>query len=240
MRKLVVLGALALGIAVTPRAAEAAHHEPVIQVVTVEVTPGQLDAYRAEVKKLAAVIARVDSEARLRMWETTAGGEDAGAILVAVEYANEAAWAADSARTQSDPEWRKIVAGLHGMRTVVSTSIWRDVSPSPVAGGAGGGVLVLTGVAVQPGKLEQYRKLVGDGKAIVERLGLTSQLRMWRAELAGPSTGSVAVGVQYPDLATYVADQAKLAGDAEWQKLLAALDAVRTIEGRWLYREITP
>jgi hypothetical protein len=172
---------------------------------------------------------------------------DTGAVLVAVEYPNEAAWAADSARTQSDPEWRKIVAGLDGMRTVVSTAIWRDVSPSPVAaspspapGGAGGGVLVLTGVAVQPGKLDQYRKLVGDGKAIVERLGLTSQLRLWRAELAGPSTGSVAVGVEYPDLATYVADQAKLAGDAEWRELLAELDAVRTLEGRWLYREITP
>jgi hypothetical protein len=37
-----------------------------------------------------------------------------------------------------------------------------------------------------------------------------------------------------------VADQAKLTGDAERQKLISGLDGVRTIQGRWLYRDITP
>jgi hypothetical protein len=240
MIRSIAWGAVALALAAAPRA-EAAHHEPVIQVVTVEVAPGKLEAYRAEVKKLAAVIGRIDPQARVRVWEATAAGEDTGQILVGVEYPNEAAWAADSAKTQGDAEWRQIVAGLTGLRTVVSTSLWRDISPGPAAGAAaGGGVLVLTGVAVQPGKLEAYRTQVGQGQAISERLGLTSQLRLWRAELAGPGTGSVAVGIQYPDLATYVAERAKLAADAEWQKLLTGLDALRSVQGRWLYREITP
>jgi hypothetical protein len=240
MIRSIASGVLALGIAVAPNAATAAHHEPVIQVVTVEVMPGKLEAYRAAVKKLTAVIARIDANAKVRMWEATAAGEDTGQILVGVEYPNEAAWAADTAKTQADPEWNAILASLTGLRTVVGTSIWRDVSPNPATDAATGGVLLLTGVQVQAGKLEEYRTRVGAGRAITERLGSKSQLRMWRAELAGTNTGAVAVGIEYPDLATYVADQAKLNGDAEWKKLLAGLDAVRTLQSRSLYREITP
>jgi hypothetical protein len=232
-------GALALLIAVAPRAAWAVHHEPVIQVVTIEVVPGKRDAYLAELKKLKAVIARIDAQASMRAWEATAAGEDTGNIIVGVEYPNDAAWAADSAKTQSDPEWTKIVGGLGPLRTVLSTSVWRDISPNLVTAPPGG-VLVLTGVEVLPGKLEEYRTLVGNGRAIVEGLGLKSQIRLWRAELAGPNTGSVAVGITYPDLATYVADQAKLSADAGWKKFLADLDGVRTVRGRSLYRDITP
>ena len=47
--------------------------------------------------------------------------------------------------------------------------------------------------------------------------------------LAEDATGSMAVGVEYADLASYVGDQEKLAADAEWQKLLASLDE----RGRW-------
>jgi hypothetical protein len=246
MIRCIAWSALVLGLAMMPRSAASTHHEPVVQVITVDVAAGKLEAYRAEVKKLAAVLARVDAAAQLRMWETTAGGEDAGQILVSVEYPNEAAWAADATKTRGDAEWQRIVAGLAGVRTVVSTGLWQEITPNPPAGAAaaasanGDEVLVLTGVEVQPGKLESYRTQVGTGRAIIERLGLKSRLRLWRAELAGPSTGAVSVGVLYPDLATYVADQAKLADDPEWQKFLAGLDAVRTVRGRWLYRDITP
>lgn len=241
MIRSIAWGALALGIAIAPGATKAAHHEPVIQVVTVEVMPGKLEAYQAEVKKLAAVVARVDAKAKVRMWEATAAGEDTGQVLVGIEYPNAAAWAADSAKTQADPEWKAIVAKLAGLRTVLSMSIWRDVSPNPLGtAAAAGGILVLTGVEVQPGKFEDYVSRVKAGQAITDRLGTKSQLRLWRAELAGTGTGSAAVGVEYPDLATYVADQAKLAGDAEWTKHFAGLDAVRKVQARSLYREITP
>jgi hypothetical protein len=225
--------------AVAPRAAGAVHHEPVIQVVTVEVAPGKRDAYLAEVKKLKAVGAVIDAQASVRVWEATAAGEDTGNLLVGIEYANDAAWAADSAKVQSDPEWLKIVAALGPLRTVLSTSVWRDISPNPVTTPPGG-VLVLTGVELLPGKLEEYRTLVGNGRAITEGLGLKSQIRLWRAELAGPNTGAVAVGITYPDLATYVADQAKLTADAGWKKLMADLDGVRTVRSRSLYRDVTP
>jgi hypothetical protein len=66
-------------------------------------------------------------------------------------------------------------------------------------------------VEVQPGRFEDYRTRIGSGRKITDRVGIKGQARLWRAELAGTAAGSVAVGIEYPDLATHVADQAKLA-----------------------------
>lgn len=233
--------ALALTAAAAPKLAAAAHHERVLQVITVEVKPGKLDRYRQEVKKLAGVLARVGSSGKLRMWEATAAGADTGSILVGIEYPNSAAWAADSAKAQGDAEWQKLLAGLDEVRTVESNAIWRDISPTPgQAAAPGSGVLVITGVQVKPGKLETYRQRIQSGQAIVKRLGAKGQLSLWQADLAGPTTGAVVVGVEYPDVASYVAEQAQLGADAEWQKLVAGLDELRTLGGRSLYQEITP
>ncbi len=146
------------------RPAVAAHHEPVIQVVTVKVAAGKLESYRQEVKKLAAVLTRLASSGKLRMWQATAGGPDTGQVLVGIEYPNAAAWAADSTKAQNDAEWQKIVAGLDGLRTLESIAVWRDLSPTPAPASApGSGVLLLTGVQIKPGKLTAYLERLKKG-----------------------------------------------------------------------------
>jgi len=182
---------------------------------------------------------RLGSKSTLRAWRTTAGGTDAGQVLVGLEYPDQASWAVDSTKVQADAEWLKIQAGLADVRTVVSNAIWRDVSPV-ASKGAGGGTMLLTGITVKPGKRDEYLKRVSAANAINERLGMKNRIRVWEAEIAGQATGSLAVGVEYADLASYVGDQEKLAADAEWQKVLASLDEVRTVTGRWLYQEIAP
>ena len=229
--------ALAVGSFAVPQLAAAA--QPVVQVVTVKVNPGKLEQYRLELKKVRGVLTRLGSKATMRVWNTTMGGTDAGQILVGLEYPDQAAWGADSGKLQADAEWQKIQVGLAGIRTVVSNAVWRDISPETSPSGAGG-TLVLTGVAVKPGKLEAYRKSVGSAKAISDRLEVPGRVRIWQAELAGTAAGAVAVGIEYPDVSAYVAAQEKLAADAEWQKLRANLDDLRTVDGRWLYSEITP
>jgi hypothetical protein len=108
----------------------AAHHEPVIQAVIVEVQPGKLEAYRAEVKKLKAALSRLGSKATLRVWETTAAGEDTGSALVGIEYADQGTWAADTMKTQGDyPEWQKFLAGLYAIRTLQGRSLYREITP---------------------------------------------------------------------------------------------------------------
>ncbi len=239
------IAALALALApflaglAAPAPAGAAHHEPVLQAYLVDVKPGKLEQYRGEVKKLAGVMKRIGSPGVVRMWRATAAGPQTGRVLVGVEYPNGTAWAENQAKLEADAEWRRIMSGLPAIRTLQSHAVWRDISTSPPAGGAGS-VLVVTGVRVKPGRLEDYRKRVGGASAINERLGLSGSMRMWHAEIAGPATGAVAVGVVYPDLATYVSDQAKIASDAEWQKLLSGLSEIRTLESRSLYEEITP
>jgi uncharacterized protein YbaA (DUF1428 family) len=239
------IAALALALApflaglAAPAPARAAHHEPVLQAYLVDVKPGKLDQYRGEVKKLAGVMKRVGSPAVVRMWRRTAAGPETGGVLVGVEYPNAAAWAASQPKLEADAEWKRIMSGLPAIRTLESYAIWRDISTVPPSGGSGS-VLVVTGVRVKPGRLEDYRKRVGGAATISKRLGLSGSMRMWHADLAGTLTGAVAVGVQHPDLAGYVADQAKLAGDAEWQKLLSGLTEMRTIVGRTMYVEITP
>ncbi len=175
----------------------------------------------------------------MRVWNATMAGTDAGQILAGLEYPDQATWATDSAKLQADAEWQKIQGGLSGIRTVVSNAVWLDISPKTSQSGAGS-TLVLMGAAVKPGKLEGYRQRVGSVNAINERLKIPARIRMWQAELAGMAAGAVAIGIEYPDVPAYVAAQEKLAADAEWQKLLASLDELRTLEGRWLYQEITP
>ncbi len=243
MRHFAIASALVLALTVlasgAAEPAAAAHHEAVVQVVTVDIMPGKLGQYRQEVKKLVAVMKRLGSSGTVRMWSAAVAGPDTGNVLVGLEYPNSATWAADSAKLASDTEWQKIVSGLDELRTVASNSVWREVSPTP--GGAGAGsVLAITGVQVNPGKLDAYTKKVDDARAITERLGIGGDFRIFHAELAGPNTGAVAVGVVYPDLAAYVAETGKLSADAEWKKLLNELAGMRTLVGRWLYQEITP
>jgi uncharacterized protein YbaA (DUF1428 family) len=230
---------MVVGLALTTGPALAAHHEPVMQATTVKVEPGKLDAYRAEVKKLQGVLARHGSKVAIRMWSILVGvgGATGGTHIVSLQFADQATWAADMDKAQSDPEWQKIMANVAGLRTLVSSGMWRDISPSPATSAAKPGrILLLTGVTVQPGKLADYLAHIARGQPIANRLGTggNSPVAVWHAEIAGPATGGISVGVEYPDLASYVANQAKLTGDAEWQKHVAGFDAVRTVTGRWL------
>jgi len=218
-------------------------HEKLLQVVTVRVEAGELDEYLEQIEKLSAVQKRVGSRGVTRVWTATQGGSDAGQILVAIEYPNEATWAADWPKVQNDSKWQDILGDLPKIRTLEGSSLWRELSPNPPADvmkPRPGTILLVTGVAVKPGMMDKYIGKLGMGQAIIDRLKLGGRMRVWHAAVAGPDTGNVAVGVEYPSLAAYVSDQAKLRADADWRKLIDGLDDLRSLGGRWLYREITP
>jgi hypothetical protein len=231
--------AVALAAVLSPQQATAAHHEPVLMAVTVDVAPGRMQDYQKAVKQLQGVMTRLGGGATVRMWNVTAGGPDSGSTVVGVQYPNAAAWASLSEKSRQDAEWQKIVAGLDGIRTIKSVSILKDITPNPSDAPAGS-VLVGTGVRVKPGKLDEYLSRISGSRAISERLGMGGRLRVWQSTLAGPGTGAVFIGVEYPDLGTYVSSQAKLESDPEWQKLISGLGDLRSVEGRWLYQEVTP
>jgi hypothetical protein len=230
---------VALAAVLSPQDATAAHHEPVLMAVTVDVAPGRMQDYQKAVKQLQGVMTRLGGGATVRMWNVTAGGPDSGATVVGVQYPNAAAWASLSEKTRQDAEWMKLVAGLDDVRTVKSVSILKDITPNPSDAPAGS-VLVGTAVSVKPGKLDEYLSRISASRAISERLGVGGRMRVWQSTLAGPGTGDVFVGVEYPDLSAYVSNQAKLESDAEWKKLISGLGDLRSFEGRWLYQDVTP
>jgi len=237
--KVSIVATLALAAVGVPWTAQADTAPRVAMTFDVKVSPGKADEYAGEIKKLRAAIARLGSKATLRAWNVAVGGPDAGSTIVVTEYPDQATWAADSTKLQADAEAQKIQAGLAGIRTLTDSSLWREITPNP-GPPTTGSVLAITGVTVKPGKLEEYRTRVASIAAISGRLGIKSKVRLWQSDVAGTNTGGVVVGIEYPDLATYVADQQKLSADAEWQKTLASLDEVRTVSGRWLYREVAP
>ena len=235
--------ALLIGGAVAPQPAAANHHEPVIMALTVKVEPGELEEYRKRVGKLSEVMKRLGAAGTVRMWspQLAGPGTATGNVLVGIEYPNSAAWAAAQSVVQGDSEYRKIIRGLDEIRTIVDSGLWTDITPGGVtAGGGPGPVLAITAVDVKPGKLEDYRKRVSKAQGMVERLGISMRLRMWRATIAGQDTGAVVIGFEYSDLNTFVSDRTKMQADADWRRFISGLDAVRTLGGTSLYREMTP
>lgn len=218
-------------------AADVAPH--VAQTLDARVIPGKFGNYVEGIKKARAIFARIGSKANLRVWNTTIGGPDAGTTLAIVEFPDLATWAADTSKLAADPEWQQNQANAMEIRTILDSSLWREITPATVDAKAGS-VLVVTAVAVNPGKLEEYRKQVANGISVAARLGIKNRISMWQSTAAGVNTGMVVVGFEYPDMSAYVAADEKMTADAEWQKILGGLDQLRTFKGRWIYREIAP
>lgn len=230
-----VLGlVLALGISTRATAQNA-----VLQAVAVQVQSGQLDTYLKRVKSLQGVMERVGGAGTLHAWRATLAGQASGTVFVAIEYPSLAAYAESTSKVQADAEWKKLIAGLDDIRTVQSSGLYTSIS-GEAAEVTADSVLQTVSVRVKPGKLDTYVARVNALRKVSDRLGVTSTTRIWRATLAGDATGTVVVGLIHPSLAAYADNTTKMQGDAEWQKLIAGLDDIRTIVSTGLARSVGP
>jgi hypothetical protein len=100
-------------------------------------------------------------------------------------------------------------------------------------------VLQAVAVQVQSGQLDTYLKRVKSLQGVMERVGGAGTLHAWRATLAGQASGTVFVAIEYPSLAAYAESTSKVQADAEWKKLIAGLDDIRTVQSSGLYRSIS-
>ena len=96
---------------------------------------------------------------------------------------------------------------------------------------------VLRVVRIQTDDIAVYMKGLDQGKSIMNKLGLTQNLRVWRAQFAGPETGNVVVAIEYPDMAAFAAAEAKTSADPEYQEWLRSMMKVRKIVSDSTYRE---
>ena len=97
---------------------------------------------------------------------------------------------------------------------------------------------VLRVVVIKTDNVPAYLQLLEKGKEIQRKIGLTPQIRVWRATLAGPDAGAIVVAIEYPSLAAYAEADAKMRADKDYQDWLKDLDKIRTIVSESLYKEL--
>ncbi len=91
------------------------------------------------------------------------------------------------------------------------------------------------------GKTDALLAEAGNAKKIFERLGIKAERSYSQASLAGPNTGTVAVVIEYSNLASLAAAQEKLANDKEWQEYIDMITGEgMTVESNSLWVDITP
>lgn len=122
MRKTCLLAVFALLVAGAV-AAEAA----VSRVVVVQASDAA--GYVKAIEQGKALLKAKGSSGNIRVWRARFAGENAGAIVVAIEYASLEALAKDDALLQSDPELRAWLQGLDKLRKIVSDSIYEELKP---------------------------------------------------------------------------------------------------------------
>lgn len=104
-----------------------------------------------------------------------------------------------------------------------------------LAAGAQGSVLRV--IVVETTDAATYMAEIAKIRATLARLGSKSTIRTWRARFAGPNAGAMVVSIEYPDMATFAAEDAKAKADAEYVSLVKGLDRVRKITSDSLYEE---
>ena len=100
-------------------------------------------------------------------------------------------------------------------------------------------VIVSVAVRVNPGQMDKYIAQVNELQSVMKRLEAGSDVEVWQVTAGGPTTGTTFVTLEYPSLVAYAESSVKTEGDAEYQKLIGGLDALRTIESVSLYRQVS-
>jgi hypothetical protein len=97
---------------------------------------------------------------------------------------------------------------------------------------------VLRVVVVETTDAAAYTAELAKLRAVTARLGGKSTMRVWRTRFAGPDAGAIVVSIEYPDMATFAAEDAKVMADDEYRTLLKGLDRLRKIHSDSLYEEL--
>jgi hypothetical protein len=95
-------------------------------------------------------------------------------------------------------------------------------------------------VMVNTDDVDAYVAELTKGKEIMSKIAPKMNMRAWQATFAGPNTGAVIVGLEYPgSLADFAAAWDKILADKKMASWLKGLSPIRTLVGDSLYRELS-
>jgi len=97
----------------------------ILQVVSVKTSDAA--AYTHQILKMQAIMKRLGSESKVRVWQARYAGTDTGTVFVSIEYADMETFARDNAKAKADPEFQKLQAGLADLRTTLSNSLFEEL-----------------------------------------------------------------------------------------------------------------
>jgi hypothetical protein len=125
----------------------------------------------------------------------------------------------------------KIVLPLFAVVTLVSLMPAAVRAAEPAA---------LRVVFVQTSDQDAYVKELEKAKAMIKRMEIPAQIRIWKARFAGDQAGQIAVALEFPNLTELAKAEAKLAADAEYSAWLKDLGKMRKVVAESIYFELKP
>jgi len=105
----------------------AAAQASVLRVVVVETS--DMKAYVQEIEKGKALLQRIGSPAKIRVWRARFAGPDAGKVIVSVEWADMVTFANDDKKTAADGDYQAWLKGLDRLRKVLSDNLYEEQKP---------------------------------------------------------------------------------------------------------------
>ncbi len=125
MRTLIT--ALVFAITTSLSAASFADGHTTLRVVSVKTSDAE--AYVAQLSKGKQMMAKVAPKMVMRAWQATFAGQEAGTVIVSLEYPGSiSAFASAWEKTLADKDMAAWLKGLGSMREVVSDSLYRELS----------------------------------------------------------------------------------------------------------------
>ena len=88
-----------------------------------------VDAYVKEVEKGQALIKKLGGSAVLRVWRARFAGNEAGTVVVSVEYPDLVTYANDDKKLNVAPEYQTWMKGLAKIRKITSDSLYEELKP---------------------------------------------------------------------------------------------------------------
>ena len=119
--KLALLVALLLACSYLAPAAQAT----VLRVVSVQTD--DVGTYVKELERGQVLFKKLGLTAILRVWRARFAGVETGAVVVSIEYADLATFAAEDKKVSADAEYQTWLKGLQKVRKVVSDSLYDEL-----------------------------------------------------------------------------------------------------------------
>ncbi len=84
-------------------------------------------AYVQQIDRGKEIQKKLGVPTHIRVWQATFAGPNAGTVVVAMEYADMAAFADAYTKINADPDYRAWLKDLDKIRTIVSDSLYKEL-----------------------------------------------------------------------------------------------------------------